>query len=358
MIPYGRQIIDEDDIKAVVEALKSPLITQGSIVKQFENAVAAYCNVKHAVAVNSGTAALHVACLALGIGKGDLVWVSPITFVASANCALYCGADVDFVDIDYDTGNMSASALKQKLRTATRLPKAIIVVHLAGLPADMEEISCLARLYGIKIIEDACHALGARYKGSTEGGMAVTNDQIISDRMRMFGCHGITRDSSLMEDRCEGDWYYEQQYLGYNYRMPEINAALGLSQLKHLDQWIKTRNEYADFYFEKLADSPIDLPARLTDRYCAYHLFIIKVASEKRKHIFDKLRESSIGVNVHYIPIYHQPYYQKIGKYTELANTEKFYQKIVTIPLCPAITQEDLNYVSREIRETLSQYVK
>ena len=381
MIPYGRQIIDEDDIKAVVEALKSPLITQGPIVKQFENAVASYCNVKHAVAVNSGTAALHVACLALGIGKGDLVWVSPITFVASANCALYCGADVDFVDIDYDTGNMSASALKQKLRTATRLPKAIIVVHLAGLPADMEEISCLARLYGIKIIEDACHALGARYKSSitgdctysditvfsfhpvkaittAEGGMAVTNDQIISDRMRMFGSHGITRDSSLMEDRCEGDWYYEQQHLGYNYRMPEINAALGLSQLKHLDQWIKTRNDYADFYFEKLADSPIELPARLTDRYCAYHLFIIKVASEKRKLIFDNLRKSSIGVNVHYIPVYHQPYYQKIGKYTGLANTEKFYQKIVTIPLCPAVTQEDLNYVSQEIRETLSQCVK
>ena len=381
MIPYGRQIIDEDDIKAVVEALKSPLITQGPIVKQFENAVASYCNVKHAVAVNSGTAALHVACLALGIGKGDLVWVSPITFVASANCALYCGADVDFVDIDYDTGNMSASALKQKLRTATRLPKAIIVVHLAGLPADMEEISCLARLYGIKIIEDACHALGARYKGSitgdctysditvfsfhpvkaittAEGGMAVTNDQIISDRMRMFGCHGITRDSSLMKDRCEGDWYYEQQYLGFNYRMPEINAALGLSQLKHLDQWIKTRNDYAEFYFEKLADSPIELPARLTDRYCAYHLYIIKVASEKRKLIFDNLRKSSIGVNVHYIPVYHQPYYKKNGKYTGLANTEKFYQKIVTIPLCPAVTQEDLNYVSHEIRETLSQYVK
>ena len=291
----------------------------------------------------------------------DLVWVSPITFVASANCALYCGADVDFVDIDYDTGNMSASALKQKLRTATRLPKAIIVVHLAGLPADMEEISCLARLYGIKIIEDACHALGARYKGSitgdctysditvfsfhpvkaittAEGGMAVTNDQIISDRMRMLGCHGITRDSSLMEDRCEGDWYYEQQYLGYNYRMPEINAALGLSQLKHLDQWIKTRNDYADFYFEKLADSPIELPARLTDRYCAYHLFIIKVASEKRKLIFDNLRKSSIGV--------------------KLANTEKFYQKIVTIPLCPAVTQEELNYVSQEISEMLSQCVK
>ena len=381
MIPYGRQIIDEDDIKAVVEALKSPLITQGPIVKQFENAVASYCNVRYAVSVNSGTAALHVACLALGIGKGDLVWVSPITFVASANCALYCGADVDFVDIDYDTGNMSASALKQKLRTATRLPKAIIVVHLAGLPADMEEISCLARLYGIKIIEDACHALGARYKSSitgdctysditvfsfhpvkaittAEGGMAVTNDQIISDRMRMLGCHGITRDSSLMEDRCEGDWYYEQQYLGYNYRMPEINAALGLSQLKHLDQWIKTRNDYADFYFEKLADLPIELPARLTDRYCAYHLYIIKVASEKRKLIFDNLRKSSIGVNVHYIPVYHQPYYKKNGKYTGLANTEKFYQKIVTIPLCPAVTQEELNYVSQEIREILSQYVK
>ena len=336
MIPYGRQIIDEDDIKAVVEALKSPLITQGSIVKQFENAVAAYCNVKHAVAVNSGTAALHVACLALGIGKGDLVWVSPITFVASANCALYCGADVDFVDIDYDTGNMSASALK-----------------------------------------DACHALGARYKGSitgdcsysditvfsfhpvkaittAEGGMAVTNDQIISDRMRMFGCHGITRDPSLMGSRCEGDWYYEQQHLGYNYRMPEINAALGLSQLKHLDQWVKTRNDYADFYFEKLSNCSIELPAKLNDRYCAYHLFILKVAPEKRKQIFDKLKKASIGVNVHYIPVYHQPYYQKNRKYAPLLNTEKFYQKIITVPLCPAITLDDLNYVSYEVKNALT----
>lgn len=377
MIPYGKQIIDDDDVNAVIEALKSPLITQGPIVKQFENALASYCGVKHAVAVNSGTAALHIACLALGIGKGDLVWVSPITFVASANCALYCGADVDFVDIDYETGNMSAVALKKKLCTSTRLPKAIIVVHLAGLPADMEEISNLARHYGIKIIEDACHALGARYKNTitgdctysditvfsfhpvkaittAEGGMAVTNDLNLANKMRIYGCHGITRDSSLMDDRYEGDWYYEQQYLGYNYRMPEINAALGLSQLKHLDQWVKTRNYYADFYFEKLSNCSIELPAKLNDRYCAYHLFILKVAPEKRKQIFDKLKKASIGVNVHYIPVYHQPYYQKNRKYAPLLNTEKFYQKIITVPLCPAITLDDLNYVSYEVKNALT----
>lgn len=377
MIPYGKQIIDDDDVNAVIEALKSPLITQGPIVKQFENALASYCGVKHAVAVNSGTAALHIACLALGIGKGDLVWVSPITFVASANCALYCGADVDFVDIDYETGNMSAVALKKKLCTSTRLPKAIIVVHLAGLPADMEEISNLARHYGIKIIEDACHALGARYKNTitgdctysditvfsfhpvkaittAEGGMAVTNDLNLANKMRIYGCHGITRDSSLMDDRYEGDWYYEQQYLGYNYRMPEINAALGLSQLKHLDQWVKTRNDYADFYFEKLSNCSIELPAKLNDRYCAYHLFILKVAPEKRKQIFDKLKKASIGVNVHYIPVYHQPYYQKNRKYAPLLNTEKFYQKIITVPLCPAITLDELNYVSYEVKNALT----
>lgn len=377
MIPYGKQIIDDDDVNAVIEALKSPLITQGPIVKQFENALASYCGVKHAVAVNSGTAALHIACLALGIGKGDLVWVSPITFVASANCALYCGADVDFVDIDYETGNMSAVALKKKLCTSTRLPKAIIVVHLAGLPADMEEISNLARHYGIKIIEDACHALGARYKNTitgdctysditvfsfhpvkaittAEGGMAVTNDLNLANKMRIYGCHGITRDSSLMDDRYEGDWYYEQQYLGYNYRMPEINAALGLSQLKHLDQWVKTRNDYADFYFEKLSNCSIELPTKLNDRYCAYHLFILKVAPEKRKQIFDKLKKASIGVNVHYIPVYHQPYYQKNRKYAPLLNTEKFYQKIITVPLCPAITLDDLNYVSYEVKNALT----
>ncbi len=376
MIPYGKQIISQEDIDEVVAVLKSPLITQGPVIHEFENAVSSYCNVAYALGVNSGTAALHIACLALGIGPGDEVWTSPITFVASANCALYCGATVDFVDIEYETGNMDADALEEKLKHSTKIPKAVIPVHLAGLSADMEKIRKLSKEYGFYVIEDACHAIGGEYKGNKigcckysditvfsfhpvkaittgEGGMALTNDPKIAEKLRLFGCHGITRDESLMKNTPDGNWYYEQLELGYNYRLPEFNAALGLSQLKKLDSWIKTRNSYADFYFQRLSNLNLELPKTFTDRLCAYHLFIIKVAPQHRQEIFNKLRESGIGTNVHYIPVYHQPYYQKIGKYKPLETTERFYERILTLPLCPALSRDDLETVATKLEEVL-----
>lgn len=376
MIPYGKQIISSEDIDAVVQALQSPLITQGPIVHQFEKAVASYCGASFAVGVNSGTAALHISCLALGIGPEDEVWTSPVTFVASANCALYCGATVDFVDVEYQTGNMSAQALEKKLKTAVKIPKAVIVVHLAGLSADMQKIRQLSKEYGFYVIEDACHALGGEYQGSkigscrysditvfsfhpvkaittAEGGMALTCNEKLAEKLRLFGCHGITRDPELMENIPEGDWYYEQLELGYNYRLPEINAALGLSQLKKLDQWIAIRNKYADFYFDHLSSLPLELPARYADRRCAYHLFIIKVDASRRKKVFDGLRARGIGTNVHYIPVYHQPYYRKTGRYQPLKEAEAFYQRILTLPLCPALTIEDLHKVVADLTQLL-----
>lgn len=376
MIPYGKQIINQDDINAVIEALKSPLITQGNVVPEFEKAISNYCNVKYSVAVNSGTAALHIACLSLGVGNNDLVWTTPITFVASANCALYCGAKIDFVDVEYDTGNMSVEALEKKLKTSKVKPKVVIVVHLAGMPANMQKIYQLSQQYGFKIIEDACHALGANYKNSKigsckysditvfsfhpvkvittgEGGMAVTNDPLIYQKLKLFGCHGITRDHTLMENNIDGNWYYEQLELGYNYRLSDINAALGLSQLKNLDNWVKTRNIYAKYYTEKLEKFNLGLPPTFLDRYCAFHLYIIKVPANKRKSIFEKLRSDGIGTNVHYIPVYHQPYYQKLENFDKLEETEKFYSEILTLPLCPAITIKDIDFVIEKLTDAL-----
>jgi UDP-4-amino-4,6-dideoxy-N-acetyl-beta-L-altrosamine transaminase len=379
MIPYGKQIISQDDIDAVVNILRSPLITQGPAVKAFEDAVAGYCGAKYAAAVNSGTAALHIACLALGIGAGDTVWVSSVSFVASSNCALYCGADVDFVDLEYGTGNMDMDRLEAKLESARIRPKAVIVVHLAGMPADLEKLHELSKKYGFKIIEDACHALGAAYRGEKigscrysditvfsfhpvkaittgEGGMAVTNDAELHRRMKLFGTHGITRDAGFMEGETDGGWVYQQLELGYNYRMPDINAALGISQLKNLDEWIRIRNEYADFYFDRLKDiEHIELPGICDDRLCAYHLFVIKVKHDRRRYVYDSLREAGIGANVHYIPIYHQPYYRRTGRYKPLEMTEKYYSRILTIPLCPALKQKDLDYVAEELKRICSK---
>lgn len=375
-IPYGRQQIDSDDINAVIEALKSPLITQGPLVTSFEKDVAAYCCARHAVAVNSGTAALHVACLALGLGKGDLVWTTPITFVASANCARYCGAEVDFVDVDSDTGNMSAAALESKLSTACRLPKILIVVHLAGTPADMEKIHALASSRGIKIIEDACHALGARYKDSVtgdcsycdatvfsfhpvkaittgEGGMVTTNDHELEKRCRLYASHGVTRDPELMERKPDGDWAYDQIDLGFNYRMPDINAALGISQLKKLDGWIAKRNEYAALYDEALKNLGIGLPAVAKDRLSARHIYVIRVPADRRKKIFDGLRKQGIWCNVHYAPVYRQPYYAAMG-YAPLDGAEEYYASAITIPLCPSLEAEEIEFVIQTLKKEIS----
>ncbi|MEW7864184.1 UDP-4-amino-4,6-dideoxy-N-acetyl-beta-L-altrosamine transaminase [Aeromonas diversa] len=362
MIPYGRQSISQADIDAVVEVLKSDFLTQGPAVPRFEQAVADYCDATFGVAVNSGTAALHIACLALGVGPGDWVWTSPISFVASANCALYCGAQVDFVDIEPDTGNMCALELERKLVAAKaegKLPKVVIPVHFAGLPCDMKEIHRLGQEYGFRIIEDACHALGARYHdGPTgngrysditvfsfhpvkiittgEGGMAMTNDPQLAKTMRMLRSHGITREPEDFINEPDGPWYYEQQMLGFNYRMTDIQAALGLSQMANLETWIEKRGELARRYFEILA--PDLLPRYFnTEQRSAFHLYVHHVESEKRAAIFLQLRELGIGANVHYIPIYHQPMHQTVGCARHCPHAERFYAGAITLPLYPKL---------------------
>lgn len=364
MIPYGRQSISEADIEAVVEVLRSDYLTQGPVVPRFEQAVADYCGACFGVAVNSGTAALHIACLALGVGPGDWVWTSPISFVASANCALYCGAQIDFVDIEPDTGNMCALELERKLIVAKaegRLPKVVIPVHFAGLPCDMKEIHRLGREYGFRIIEDACHALGARYHGEPtgngrysditvfsfhpvkiittgEGGMAMTNDPALAKTMRMLRSHGITREPEDFINEPDGPWYYEQQMLGFNYRMTDIQAALGLSQMSSLDPWIAKRSEIARRYFETLA--PELLPRYFSpERRSAFHLYVHHVAPEHRQGVFQRLRENGVGANVHYIPIYKQPWYYRYD-FKPLNNTNEFYQRKFTLPLFPTLSQK------------------
>lgn len=359
MIPYGRQSISEEDIEAVVEVLRSDFLTQGPVVPRFEQAVADYCNAQFGVAVNSGTAALHIACLALGVGAGDWVWTSPISFVASANCALYCGAQVDFVDIESDTGNMCAIELAKKLAIAEKegkLPKVVIPVHFAGLPCDMKEIHALGQHYGFSIIEDACHALGARYYDEPtgncrysditvfsfhpvklittgEGGMAMTNDCRLAKTMRMLRSHGITREQEDFINKPDGPWYYEQQMLGFNYRMTDIQAALGLSQMSRLDEFLLKRREIAARYQAELTNSNINVLANRPNRQSAWHLFVIKVATGKRREFFLKLRESGIGVNVHYIPINQQPFHNNHS--TKQTAAFNFSQQLISLPLYP-----------------------
>ncbi len=365
MIPYGRQSISQADIDAVVEVLKSDFLTQGPVVPRFEQAVADYCGAKFGVAVNSGTAALHIACLALGVGPGDWVWTSPISFVASANCALYCGAQVDFVDIEPDTGNMCALELERKLITAQaegKLPKVVIPVHFAGLPCDMQEIHRLGQEYGFRIIEDACHALGARYHGEPtgngrysditvfsfhpvkiittgEGGMAMTNNPALAKTMRMLRSHGITREPEDFINESDGPWYYEQQMLGFNYRMTDIQAALGLSQMANLDEFLDKRRAIAARYQAKLPELSIEVLANRDDRLSAWHLFVIKIPAEKRKTLFEQLRATDIGVNVHYIPIFSQPYYQPESG-ARVGGSRDFYQTIISIPSYPMLSAD------------------
>ncbi len=377
MIPYGRQSISQADIDAVVEVLKSDFLTQGPVVPRFEQTVADYCGAKFGVAVNSGTAALHIACLALGVGHGDWVWTSPISFVASANCALYCGAQVDFVDIEPDTGNMCAVELERKLIAAQaegKLPKVVIPVHFAGLPCNMQEIHRLGQEYGFRIIEDACHALGARYHGEPtgngrysditifsfhpvkiittgEGGMAMTNDPALAKTMRMLRSHGITREPEDFINEPDGPWYYEQQMLGFNYRMTDIQAALGLSQMSNLEAWIEKRGELARRYFESLAPNLI---ARYfsEDRRSAFHLYVHHVAPEQRSIMFQRLREQDIGANVHYMLIYKQPWYQKWGL-LPLPHAEQFYAEAITLPLFPTLSSAQQELIHTHLLSTI-----
>lgn len=376
MIPYGRQEITQQDIDSVTEVLQSDFLTQGPQIPLFEQNLASYCGAEHAVAVNSGTAALHLACLALGVGPGDMVWTSPISFVASANCALYCGAGIDFVDIDPETANLCVKKLRQKLERAERnktLPQVIIPVHLAGQPCDMKEIKQLADQYGFKIIEDACHAIGGRYDNepvgncrysditvfsfhpvkiitTCEGGAATTNDKALAEKMQLLRTHGITRDETLMTKVSDGPWYYQQIDLGFNYRITDLQAALGTSQLKRVDEVVAKRHQLVQRYNEKLKKLPLLHLKQTSDGYSSYHLYIIRIQTGETDishlEIFSKLREMGIGVNLHYIPIHTQPYYLQLGfKPGQFPEAEKYYSEAITLPLFHHLRHEDQDRV-------------
>ncbi len=385
MIPYGRQDISDADIAAVVDVLRSDFITQGPAVPVFEQTVATYCGAAHAIAVNSATSALHIACLALGVGPGDIVWTSPITFVASANCALYCGATVDFVDIDSTTANISVDALREKLEAAkasNTLPKVVIPVHLCGTSCDMRAIRALGDQYGFRIIEDASHAIGGRYLdepiGSCqysditvfsfhpvkiittgEGGMAVTNDDGIATTMNLLRSHGVTRDPALMTGESDGGWYYQQVALGFNYRITDIQAALGTSQMTRIDEFVQRRHEIADWYDEHLIDLPITTLARPDDSYSALHLYVIQLelddASRSHREVFESLRGQGIGVNLHYIPVYTHPYYKQLGfKAGMCSMAEAYYARAISIPMFPTISAADLTAVRNALTTVLA----
>lgn len=382
MIPYGRQDISQADIQAVVDVLKSDFLTQGPAVPAFEKAVADYCDVQYAFAVNSATSALHIACLALGVGKGDLVWTSPITFVASANCALYCGAEVDFVDIDSATYNMSVSVLEKKLINAKkvgRLPKVVIPVHLAGQSCEMDKIHALGQKYGFRIIEDASHAIGGKYKGKAiggcqysditvfsfhpvkiittgEGGMCVTNDTQLAISLNRFRSHGIVRQASEMTHPPDGPWYYQQLDLGYNYRMTDIQAALGLSQMNRLDEFVEARHALATRYNELLKEDWIELPWQHPDTYSGLHLYIIRIKKNKKgithRLLFEKLRTAGILVNLHYIPVYSHPYYEAIGyNRKDFPQSESYYSEAISIPMFATLNESEQQFVVDVIKK-------
>lgn len=369
MIPYGRQDITQADIDAVAEVLRSDFLTQGPMVPRFEQAVASHCGAKHALAVNSATSALHIACLALGLGQGDWLWTTPITFVASANCALYCGAQVDFVDIDPLTYNLCPKALEAKLieaEKAGRLPKIVIPVHLCGQPCDMQAIHALAQKYGFRIIEDASHAIGGKYQNqfigngrysditifsfhpvkiitTAEGGMALSNDDALANTMALLRSHGITRDPAQMTHAPDGDWYYQQVALGYNYRMTELQAALGVSQMQRLDDYVARRHALARRYDDLLAELPVTTPWQHPDTYSGLHLYVIRLKLGEIRHshreVFDSLREQGIGVNLHYIPVHTQPYYQAMGfRQGDFYQAERYYSEAISLPMFPTMT--------------------
>lgn len=382
MIPYGRQAISDQDVEAVVDVLRSDFLTQGPAVERFEREMAAYCGAHDAVAVCNATAALHLACLALGLGPGDRLWTSPNTFVASANCGLYCGADVDFVDIDPRTYNMSVPALRKKLelaRAERRLPKVLVPVHFAGQACDMGEIRRLADEYGFSIVEDASHAVGGEYAGhkigdgtwaditifsfhpvkiitTGEGGMALTNSPELAERLRLLRSHGVTRDPAQMTGPADGQWYYQQVALGFNYRMTDLQAALGCSQLSRLDDFVERRTQLAQRYGELLADLPLTLPWQDPAAKSAWHLFVVHCQqTAERGRVFNALRAAGVGANVHYIPVHTQPHYQRLGfRQGQFPEAEHYYHGAISLPLFPLMTEADQDYVVEVLRKALA----
>lgn len=393
MIPYGRQQVTQADVDSVVEVLRSEFLTQGPVVPRFERAVADRVGARYAVAANSATSALHIACLALGLRPGDLLWTVPNTFVASANCGRYCGAAVDFVDIDPATWSMSVSSLEEKLKEARRsgrLPKVIVPVHFAGQPTDQEAICELGKEYGFRIIEDASHAIGATRNGqdvggcrwsditvfsfhpvkivtSAEGGMALTNDPLMAERMSMFRSHGITRDASRFESPPEERglqggsapaWYYEQLLLGFNYRMTDLLAALGLSQLQRLEEYVLRRNALAQRYDLALKGLPLKLPTVRPENRSAFHLYVVRLMAEaagrSHREVFDALRASGLGVNLHYFPVHLQPYYRRLGFAPgQFPEAEAYAREAITLPLFPGMTDHDQQQVVELLRRAL-----
>ena len=380
MIPYGKHLVDEDDIDAVVDVLRNQFLTQGTVVPQFEHALCEYTGANHCVAVNSATSGLHVACLAAGVIAGDAVWTVPNSFVASANCALYCGASIDFVDIDPLTRNIDIGALEKKLHHAAKqncLPKALIVVHFSGLSCDMQCIHKLTQMYSIVLIEDAAHGLGGSYQQSkigscmysdmavlsfhpvksitsAEGGAVLTNQRHIYEKLTLFAKHGVTKDPSQFQGESHGPWYYQQLELGYNYRLSDMHAALGLSQLKKLDSFMQRRAEIANVYDEALVNLPLKLPVIDSQSQSAWHLYMVELTHHDRQDMYQQLHAKGVGVNVHYIPIHLQPFYQQLGfKQGDFPVSEHFYQNALTLPLFPSLTDAEQTKVIQVLYEVL-----
>ena len=384
MIPYGRQDISQADIDAVVAVLQSDFLTQGPQVPLFEQTVADHVGAKHALAVNSATSALHIACMALGLGQGDWLWTTPVTFVASANCGLYCGAQVDFVDIDPRTYNLCPKALEAKLvaaEKAGKLPKVLVAVHLCGQPCDMAAIHALGQKYGFKIIEDASHAIGGKYKGefignsrysditvfsfhpvkiitTAEGGMTLTNSDELAHQMALLRSHGITRDTAHMTHAPDGPWYYQQIDLGYNYRMTELQAALGVSQMQRLDAFVERRHQLAQRYDQLLAALPVTTPWQHPDSYSGLHLYVVRLQLDKisktHRQVFEALREQGIGVNLHYIPVHTQPHYLRMGfKAGDYPQAEQYYAEAISLPMYQTMTFEQQDQVLNALKSSI-----
>jgi UDP-4-amino-4,6-dideoxy-N-acetyl-beta-L-altrosamine transaminase len=381
MIPYGRQQITAEDIAAVVAVLQADWLTQGPMVPRFEAAVAGRCGTAHGVAANSATSALHLACLALGLGPGDRLWTSPNSFVASANCGRYCGASVDFVDIDSRDWNLSTEALATKLEVADRegrLPRVLVPVHFAGQSCDMEAIRALANAYGVRVVEDASHAIGGRYRGlpvgncrraditvfsfhpvkiitTGEGGMALTDDPELTEHMARLRSHGITRDAAQMQGEADGPWYYQQIELGFNYRMTDMQAALGLSQFDRLESYVAARTALADRYDALLAGLPLTTPWRNPLAESAWHLYVVMLDQpDRRRRVFERMRAAGIGVNVHYIPIHLQPDYRRFGfRLGDFPQAEEYYRRALTLPLHAGLTEAEQHQVVAALAEAL-----